>query len=431
MAAAPDLRGAVTSTAFVLRMRALKDWSGLTYRQLAARAEESGDILPSSTLASTLGRRSLPRRDVVAAFVRACGGDAASVRTWLRVHAEIASGAVGPSSPDLYDPDDPDGPDRHGAAGQEAAAGAGAAGAGAPAGAGPAGAPEAPGGPAVSTAPAGPGPTAHDDAAARGAATASGGAAVSGAAAASPEPRRGEHRVADDGAPFGASDLLVGDGGRARGGQTPRRMPPWLPAPLRTGGRLAAAVLGLVVLAAAVTYAVLAFTGDALTRDAASGGGPKPGTYRIRSAATSYCLAEVDGEESGDVHQLDCAGSIPVYEVQPAESGTYWIHSLHPAMGLGCLGVAGGAMKDAAPMGDDYCGHRGDAEKFRMQKVAAPVEGYRIRLLHTGACVTVPGATERKGVQVLQMPCTGGDAGQVFRFDPVPAPTHVPPPPGG
>ncbi|MEU6554259.1 hypothetical protein ABZ915_28885 [Streptomyces sp. NPDC046915] len=43
-----------------------------------------------STLASTLSRGSLPRRDVVAALVRACGGDPATVKEWVEVHVAPA-----------------------------------------------------------------------------------------------------------------------------------------------------------------------------------------------------------------------------------------------------------------------------------------------------------------------------------------------------
>ncbi|MFH8619331.1 hypothetical protein ACH4E8_30275 [Streptomyces sp. NPDC017979] len=76
-------------------MSALKAWSGLTYREIAARARRNGDTLPPSTLASVLGRASVPREDVVRAFVRVCGGEA-EVDAWLRVRSEVAMTAWPP-----------------------------------------------------------------------------------------------------------------------------------------------------------------------------------------------------------------------------------------------------------------------------------------------------------------------------------------------
>ncbi|GGX18677.1 XRE family transcriptional regulator [Streptomyces lomondensis] len=58
---------------FVACMRALKQEAGLTYRQLEANAEQRGDVLARSTVADVLRRDTLPRAEVVAAFVRACG----------------------------------------------------------------------------------------------------------------------------------------------------------------------------------------------------------------------------------------------------------------------------------------------------------------------------------------------------------------------
>ncbi|WP_158681175.1 helix-turn-helix domain-containing protein [Streptomyces viridochromogenes] len=74
-------------------MRALKAWSGLTYREIAARAHRNGDTLPPSTLAAVLGRATLPREDVVRAFVRVCGGED-ETDAWLWARSGIA-GAIG------------------------------------------------------------------------------------------------------------------------------------------------------------------------------------------------------------------------------------------------------------------------------------------------------------------------------------------------
>ncbi|RKN43039.1 XRE family transcriptional regulator [Streptomyces hoynatensis] len=74
-------------------MRALKEHSGLSLRQLGERAEERGDVLPRSTLADVLNRSTLPRPELLAAFVRACGGGEEDVREWLAARERVAAPA--------------------------------------------------------------------------------------------------------------------------------------------------------------------------------------------------------------------------------------------------------------------------------------------------------------------------------------------------
>ncbi|MDT0609131.1 RICIN domain-containing protein [Streptomyces lancefieldiae] len=75
---------------FVESMQQLKERSGLTYRDLEERAARNGDVLPRSTLADMLRRTSLPRPELLAAFVRACG-DAQRVGAWLDARNRIAA----------------------------------------------------------------------------------------------------------------------------------------------------------------------------------------------------------------------------------------------------------------------------------------------------------------------------------------------------
>ncbi|MGW3891063.1 RICIN domain-containing protein [Micromonospora chokoriensis] len=83
---------------FVDLLRQLKDRSRLTYRQLEQRAAAVGDVLARSTAADVVRRNTLPRPEVVAAFVRACGaGD--EVEAWLRARHRLAVGAYAPESP--------------------------------------------------------------------------------------------------------------------------------------------------------------------------------------------------------------------------------------------------------------------------------------------------------------------------------------------
>ncbi|MEV1078135.1 helix-turn-helix transcriptional regulator [Streptomyces sp. NPDC050211] len=76
---------------FIESMQQLKERSGLTYRKLEERAARSGDVLARSTLADVLRRRTLPRPDVLAAFVRACG-DGHWVGAWLDARDRVRRG---------------------------------------------------------------------------------------------------------------------------------------------------------------------------------------------------------------------------------------------------------------------------------------------------------------------------------------------------
>lgn len=78
------------STQFVAEMRRLRQWSDLSYRELERRAGAVGDVLPRATLAGALNRQELPREELVAAFVRACGGDKAAVEAWVGARKRLA-----------------------------------------------------------------------------------------------------------------------------------------------------------------------------------------------------------------------------------------------------------------------------------------------------------------------------------------------------
>ncbi|WP_327318031.1 helix-turn-helix transcriptional regulator [Streptomyces sp. NBC_01235] len=83
---------------FVASMQRLKERAGLTYRELEERAARNGDVLARSTLADILRRTSLPRPDVLAAFVRACG-DGQRVDAWLDARERIAAGLAAGAEP--------------------------------------------------------------------------------------------------------------------------------------------------------------------------------------------------------------------------------------------------------------------------------------------------------------------------------------------
>ncbi|MEU9877017.1 hypothetical protein [Streptomyces phaeochromogenes] len=92
MTTAPPTPPDTDPAAFVAGLRRLKAWSGLSYRRLERAAAEAGHSLPYSTAASMLGRDRLPREELVAAFVAACGVRGAEAEAWLDARTDIACG---------------------------------------------------------------------------------------------------------------------------------------------------------------------------------------------------------------------------------------------------------------------------------------------------------------------------------------------------
>jgi hypothetical protein len=91
----PPSPSAVTDeAAFVAELRRLKAWSGRSFRELERRATAAGDVLPASTTATMLGKHRLPRKELLVAFVRACGLDEDDMRPWLAARARIADGTA-------------------------------------------------------------------------------------------------------------------------------------------------------------------------------------------------------------------------------------------------------------------------------------------------------------------------------------------------
>ncbi|WP_034485718.1 helix-turn-helix domain-containing protein [Actinomadura oligospora] len=92
-----------TVAELVAEMRQLKARSGLTVRKLEARAARTGASLPRSTLTDVLNQERLPRRELLAAFVAACGGDEQAVTGWLAVRDDLACSLTCVSEPDPAD----------------------------------------------------------------------------------------------------------------------------------------------------------------------------------------------------------------------------------------------------------------------------------------------------------------------------------------
>ncbi|MEU3792534.1 hypothetical protein AB0F07_22470 [Streptomyces fructofermentans] len=92
MTTAPPTPPSTDAAAFVAALRRLKAWSGLSYRRLERRAADEGHCLPYSTAATMLGRDRLPREELVAAFVAACGIRDTEAEAWLDARTDIACG---------------------------------------------------------------------------------------------------------------------------------------------------------------------------------------------------------------------------------------------------------------------------------------------------------------------------------------------------
>ncbi|MFD2472360.1 RICIN domain-containing protein [Amycolatopsis silviterrae] len=76
---------------FAALLRELKQNSGRTLRQLEEQAAEQGAVLPRSTTADMLRRDALPRPELLAVFVRACG-DGQYLAEWLSARERLDAG---------------------------------------------------------------------------------------------------------------------------------------------------------------------------------------------------------------------------------------------------------------------------------------------------------------------------------------------------
>ncbi|WP_254406498.1 helix-turn-helix transcriptional regulator [Streptomyces sp. AC627_RSS907] len=94
----PSPHEAKDAGGFIESMRRLKERSGLTYRDLEERAARHGDALARSTSADMLRRSTLPRPELLAAFVRACG-DGERVDAWLDARNRIATDTAATPAP--------------------------------------------------------------------------------------------------------------------------------------------------------------------------------------------------------------------------------------------------------------------------------------------------------------------------------------------
>ncbi|GHG03915.1 hypothetical protein [Streptomyces zaomyceticus] len=391
----PDPREARTPAEFLALLQALKDRSGLTYRELSALAETRGEVLPRSTVANMLARATLPREELLTVFVRACGVAPGELAGWLEVRRELAG--RGPYAP--ADPGDGDAARADPAEGDAADEDPAEAGAARP---DPAGADRA-------------GADPSDER----------------PAAAEPSDASGTSGAAGPGLSWPVAPAAPSGGPSRPRSETSSR--------IRRAAVAAVAVTGLVLAGFSVVALLRdgrtgpagqshrtpapATTAPATSGTAPTATAPAAGDVRIRVMGADLCLAERRGTRTGQIHQVPCAEAVvPLYSLAAVGAGRWRIVSDHPDFGPGCSGIpSGGRIPDAA-YEDSECGDNSRIETFALEPYGpgGPVRGYRIVPVGSGtpgSCVTVVGDREAAWARLAQAPCVPDAAGQLFSFD--------------
>ncbi|CAM5256801.1 hypothetical protein SALBM135S_01598 [Streptomyces alboniger] len=353
--------------AFIQLMRQLKERSQLTYRELEERAAQNGDVLARSTLADIMRRTTLPRHDVLAAFVRACG-DGPRADAWLaardRIAADIAAAsATGPApAVDARPPTEAltNSSHRMGSA-----------------------------------------PDGHDDV------TYADAAADVGRSA--PVTDELTERQVD--AVVQRPPLLSVPGTR------------WLPS---EGRRMVVLVITLAIslLALAAWRVLPGRSGDPGAPAAASSASRTlvGGWVTIRPVSTpDLCLT--DGRDRGGAYpsavavQLPCSQApVPRTYLEPAGEGLHRIQWHHPQHGKGCLAVMGsGPVKDMLEPRENC----GQATLFRMETTTVDgVERVQLQPTHISRCIGIVDNDSTPGAEAIAERCTGArDQQFLIRMD--------------
>ncbi|GHA44004.1 XRE family transcriptional regulator [Streptomyces purpurascens] len=369
---------------FVACLRWLKEQAGLTYRQLEANAERRGDVLARSTVADALRRDSLPRAEVVVAFVRACGGNE-DPAVWLEARDRLAA-AEPPEADD--------------------------------------GATLVDGG----SAPAHNGQTPLDD--------------RSTPAHDGQTPGHDSSTHAGD-HPAHAADAPTPGPTPASTAEHPTGPPAVRPVADPVAGRvknrrvLAACAVAALLLAAVGAWALLpGETSDQGTGTHAAGAGPRldpssvpssttdvkgppPGPSRIRPAlAPKLCVTEGHDRKgryrSQVAVQRPCADATPpdLSLVSVGNTGSYYIQWRHPVYSDGCLTALGtGHVVEGLlePWPWESCSADRTSQHFFFDPAGgSEADGYRIHVVQNGMCLGINGADDRAvGAEIAQQRCTG------------------------
>ncbi|WP_371408699.1 hypothetical protein OG423_28125 [Micromonospora zamorensis] len=351
---------------FVDMLRQLKDRSRLTYRQLEQRAAATGDVLARSTAADILRRSTLPRPEVVAAFVRACGAED-QVETWLRARHRLAVGTYAPTSSPPVSP----APDRQPADGAAA-----------------------------------------DHQTADGAALDLRPSVGTGAGSASANRPRWFARPVPLMLLVGVLLAALGVGIWTQRPDDERRTAQVTDPSTSTGGSPPATSAGETPSATPESSASPTIGPDALLS-------------QIRPARSpQLCVSEGrdrTGEYGSQVAvQISCAEATPpdTY-LEPAAGGLYFIKWNHPEHGPGCLTVRGENPGRNMLEPVTKCSQSNWSQLFRFEPTGSAPTSYRIRPTRTDLCVGLRDDDTEVSAEALVEPCTNGPD-QVFLIDALP-----------
>lgn len=409
---------------FVAAMRALRVRSGYSFRVLERRAANLGEVLPTSTLNSALSRSTLPREQIVVAFVRACGGDEETAAAWARVRADLAAAELDAAIPDTEpkpgepvaaepEPEQPAEPAEPAAAEPEKAAAVKleqpkAAEPEEPKAAGPeqpaAAEPERPVAPEPPPAPVAPAvSTPAVVRRSRAVAVVSGVAAVVLAAVLVAVLTNSPPSAAPNAAPTPTTTTTPTTTAETTTSTTTSTAPAenLAPAPQHPNPQPPAP------------------TTVPTTENRPQpppNRGPRDGIQRIRLGHTGLCVGE--GQEAFTTKprivlgQYDCATATPPTELERLPDGSFRIKLHNIQYGVGCATVDYEGTDVGVLLAGDTCADRAD-QKFTLEPVAA---GYRLHSV-PGAryCIGVYGGSRQAGVQLIQDPCDGG-AHQIFQL---------------
>ncbi|BDH15609.1 helix-turn-helix domain-containing protein [Streptomyces hygroscopicus] len=385
-----DLRSAEE---FMAALRALKARSGLTLRQLESRAADRGDVLPRSTVADILRKQTLPRPDLVAALVRACGEQdrlAEWTGAWKRLACAVPIADTGPTDTGPTD-----------------------------------------------AGPIGTGPT-H-----AGLTDAYANADTSTGTCAGPDGDTGT----GSGSGSGSGTDVDSDGDSTPSHERQMSPPiagsalaPYAGQAAKTGLRRRPLVLvGAAVLAgAAVTGLLLA--GDLTTSQSRATRAPDaararlPEVLAVRSAGSwarirpvrpaGLCLTagrERSGRYRSEVAvQRPCTEPGPRTFLQPAAgdlTAIKWEHPVNKAMG--CLTILDSGPAQGLVEPQENCQSDKDAQLFRIERYSPTAQGYRLRRARTDLCLGIRDGTTEAGAEAVQEPC-GAEPAQRFLVDLIP-----------
>ncbi|WP_158846576.1 helix-turn-helix domain-containing protein [Saccharothrix deserti] len=468
--APPEVRDAAEFTA---ALRAVRVRTGLSFRQLERRAARVGDVLPASTLSTALSRNTLPREHLLAAFIRACGGDDRTVQAWTAIRADLAVASLNPAdtapptTPLVSPPPLPTPAEGTPAPAAEPTP--------------PAADPAVPAAPAAaeSTTPAAAAPAVP---AAPAAAESTTPAAAAPAVPAAPTAaERGESAALPAEPPPAVPTTSPAPPPTAptaptAPAATPSPDPAAFGAPTASRTRRRLMVVGAVVAVAAIALAVVLTDGLPAGQNAAAPttsatttepspaptttdqsssvpttttppaespkapppqaptttttaapapapapqpapGSPRNGVQPIRVAHTGFCIGEgpqmFTDQNKIVLGQHNCATATPPTELVRQGDGSYLIKLHNAQYGIGCATMDyGGTDSDVLLAGDNCDASRTD-QRFTLEPATG---GFRLRSVPGAAyCIGVLEGSTDPGVQLIQRPCSG-KAHEVFIF---------------